>query len=201
MTPPSGGRSTGSSTVGNPYIYRQTPKVGRGLGAGGNPGGAGGGDGTAEFDDTCPAPKKQQSEESKSFTYDEWRYQKNKKQSSEAQCPIDEQNKGGIDALPNSSKFIYKLETKAASKALKSVWKNPIAKKEILAGLDRMDKGELLPRNAKDFKGFKTLKEIKLTRTRMLVQPGKNGAPDKIVAICMRRDLNGLSSSFKSKYL
>jgi hypothetical protein len=76
---------------------------------------------------------------------------------------------GGGDELPDSSKFIYNLETKAARKALNKVWKNPEAKKEVLAGLDRMNKGELLPRNQKNFQGFKTRKEIKLTRTRMLV--------------------------------
>ena len=78
--------------------------------------------------------------------------------------------------------------------------KNPEAKKEVLAGLDRMNKGELLPRNQKNFKGFKTLKEIKLTDTRMLVQPGKNGGPDEIVAIFMRRDLDNIASIFTSKY-
>jgi len=63
-----------------------------------------------------------------------------------------------------------------------------------------MDKGELIPRNKKNFKGFKTLKEIKLTDTRILVQTGKNGAPDKIVAIVMRRDLEDLVPKLKSKY-
>ena len=109
-------------------------------------------------------------------------------------------NKAGIDELPNSSEFIYKLETKTARKALKTVWKNPEAKKEVLARLDRMNKGELLPRNQKNFKGFKTLKEIKLTDTRMLVQPGQNGGPDQIVAIFMRRDLDNIVSIFKGKY-
>lgn len=32
-----------------------------------------------------------------------------------------------------------------------------------------MNNGNLLPRNQKNFKGFKTLKEIKLMDTRMLV--------------------------------
>ena len=63
-----------------------------------------------------------------------------------------------------------------------------------------MNKGELLPRNQKNFKGFKTLKEIKLTDTRMLVQPGKNGGPDEIVAIFMQRDLENIASIFKGKY-
>ena len=198
VTPPSGGRP-------NRPVYvpkdRTAPKLVPvpGLGAGANPAGAGGGGGAAEFDDQCPVPKKQQLQESESFTYDDYRYQKKKKQSQD-QCSIDEQNKAGIDELPDSSEFIYKLETKTARKALKNVWKNPEAKKEVLAGLDRMNKGELLPRNQKNFKGFKTLNEIKLTDTRMLVQPGQNGGPDQIVAIFMRRDLDNITSIFKDKY-
>ena len=180
-------RSTAASGVRRPNPFRH-------LGA--NPGGAGnnGGVGDPEF----PVPKKQQSQESESFTYNDYRSKK-KKESAE-QCELDEQNKGGIDELPNSSEFFYKLETKTARKALKKVWKNPEAKKEVLAGLDRMNKGELLPRNQKNFKGFKTLKEIKLTDTRMLVQPGQNGGPDQIVAIFMRRDLDNIASIFKGKY-
>jgi len=63
-----------------------------------------------------------------------------------------------------------------------------------------MDKGLLLPRNFKDFKSFKSLKEIKLTNTRMLVQLGKNGDRDVIVAIFMGRDLDNIVSIFKDKY-
>jgi hypothetical protein len=63
-----------------------------------------------------------------------------------------------------------------------------------------MNSGELLPRNEKDFKGFKTLKELKFTRTRMLVRQGKNGKPDEIVAIFLRRDLDGMAKKLKNKY-
>lgn len=34
----------------------------------------------------------------------------------------------------------------------------------------------------------------------MLVQSGKDGAPDTIVAIFMRRDINRIASAFKNKY-
>ena len=168
------------------------------MGAGANPAGAGGGGGAAEFDGSVS--KEQKSQESETFDYDYRSNHPQKKKKSKDQCPIDEQNKAGIDELPDSSEFIYNLETKTAKKALKKVWKNPEAKKEVLAGLDRMNKGELLPRNQKNFKGFKKLKEIKLTDTRMLVQPGKNGGPDQIVAIFMRRDLDNIASIFKGKY-
>ena len=197
-TPPSGGRPNRPVYVPK---YRTAPKVvDQGLGAGANPAGAGWGGGAAEFDDQSPVPENQKSQESKVSDYDYSSNAPKKKKQSEDQCPIYEQNKAGIDELPDSSEFIYNLETKTAKKALKKVWKNPEAKKEVLAGLDRMNKGELLPRNQKNFKGFKTLKEIKLTDTRMLVQPGKNGGPDEIVAIFMRRDLDHIASIFKSKY-
>jgi hypothetical protein len=64
-----------------------------------------------------------------------------------------------------------------------------------------MNNGELLSRAQKNFKGFKTLKKIKLTDTRMIVQPGKNGDSDQIVAIFMRRDLENIASIFKGKYM
>ena len=62
-TSPSGGRPS-------PPVYvpkhRTVPKVvNPWLGAGANPGGAGGSGGAAEFDDQCPVPKNQQSQESK----------------------------------------------------------------------------------------------------------------------------------------
>lgn len=121
-------------------------------------------------------------------------------ESEEDQCPIHEQKKGGFDELPNSSKYIYNLETKTARRALKRVWKNPNAQQEVLAGLKKIDKGELLPRNQKDFKGFKSLKEFKFSDTRMLMQPGKDGEPDEIVVICMRRDLDDLVPKLRNKY-
>jgi len=197
-TPPSGGRPNRPVYVPK---YHTAPKVvNQGLGANANPAGAGGGGGASEFDDQCPVPENQKSQESKVFGYDYPSNAPKKKKQSEDQCPIDEQNKAGIDELPDSSEFIYNLETKTAKKALKKVWKNPEAKKEVLAGLDRMNKGELLLQNQKNFKGFKTLKEIKLTDTRMLLQPGKNAGPDEIVAIFIRRDLDNIASIFKGKY-
>jgi hypothetical protein len=63
-----------------------------------------------------------------------------------------------------------------------------------------MDKGKLLSRDQKNFKGFNTLKEIKLKKTRMLLQSGQNGGPDQIVAIFMRTDLDEIASIFKGKY-
>lgn len=108
-----------------------------------------------------------------------------------------EQNKRGVDKLPDS---FYNLDTKSSKKSLKRVWKNTEARKEILAGLTRMNSGDLLARNEKDFKGFKTLKELKFTKTRMLIRPGKNGKPDEIVAIVLRRDLSDIAKKFKNQF-
>jgi hypothetical protein len=131
--------------------------------------------------------------------------QKNDKENrnaSKEQCKKFEQNKAGIDELPDSFEYLYNIETKTAKQALRKVWKNPKAKKEVLAGLGKMDRGELVPRNQKDFKGFKTLKEIKLNKTRMLVNTGKKGAPDEIVAIFLRRDIDDIANNknFKNTY-
>ena len=64
-TPPSGGRPV--------YVpkYRVAPKIiDPGLGAGANPAEAGGGGENPEFDDQCPVPKNQQSQELKTSNYD-----------------------------------------------------------------------------------------------------------------------------------
>ena len=42
---------------------------------------------------------------------------------------FDEQNKAAIAELPDSSEFLYNLETKTARKALKTVWTNTEDKK------------------------------------------------------------------------
>jgi hypothetical protein len=82
------------------------------------------------------------------------------------------QNKAGIGELPDSSKFIYNLEGKAAKKAVEKVWKNPKAKKEVLDGLERMDKGELLPRNQKRLRKLKGVwKEKKFLGCQYLYKP------------------------------
>ena len=107
-----------------------------------------------------------------------------------------------VDELPNlaNPKFVYNLETKTAKNALKRVWKNSNRRNEVLGGLDRINRGELLPRHQKNFQSFKTLKEIKFNKTRMLVKAGKDGNPNEIVAIFMRSDLDDIASSFKGKY-
>lgn len=67
--------------------------------------------------------------------------------SEEDQCY--QQNKSGINELPGSPKFIYNLGTKTAKKIVKRVWKNFEARKEIISNLEKVDRGDLLPRNEK----------------------------------------------------
>ena len=190
-TSPAGGRRPSRPITGtNPYRHLNANP-----GTAGNPGGPGNG-GASGYDYESEIPQIPQ--EIQTYNYD---YSSNsKKKQSQDQYSIDEQKKAGIDELPDSPEFIYKLETKTARKALKKLWKNDEAKTEVLAGLNRINNGELLPRNQKNFKGFKTLKELKFTKTRMLVQPGINDGPDQIVAIFMRRDLDNIASNFKGKY-
>ena len=149
-------------------------------------------------------PDKTQKKESKNFTDDTYLYKnkKKKKKSSEDQTSINKENKAGIDELLDSSEFTYKLETKTSKNRLRRVWKNPRAKKEVLAGLNNMNNKQFFQSHKKDFKGFKTFEEIKLNKTRVIIQRGKNGGPLQIVAICMRDDLNNLALKlkFKSKY-
>ena len=63
-----------------------------------------------------------------------------------------------------------------------------------------MNNGKLLTRNQKALQNFKNLKKVKLHKTRMLVRPGKNGKPDEILAIFLRRDLDDMAKKFKTKF-
>ena len=199
FAPPNPPREPNKSTQGSSYEPR--PRIPFGLGSGPGLGGGGSGGGSyipqsSEWETDPEAWKKYQSDPNQAF---DGSGLKNKEDDPDS-CPILEKNKGGIDELPDSFRFIYNLETKTSKKALKKVWKNPQARKEILANLNKMNSGELLPRNEKDFKGFKTLKELKFTKTRMLIRPGENGAPDEIVAIFLRRDLDDMAKKLKNKF-
>jgi len=88
-TPPSGGRPSRNVPGVNPY--RVPPKVvDQGLSGAANPAGAGNGGGAAEFDNNSPIPKKQQSQQSKTFDYDYRLNDLKNKKKLEDQCPIDQ---------------------------------------------------------------------------------------------------------------
>jgi len=127
-TPPSGGRPSRPLTGVNSYgIYRPTPKVvDQGLGAGANPGGAGGG--AAEFDDQCPAPKKQQQSQKSDrneFQSDIYNSKKKKKREAE-QSELDENVTNG------KIKIVSKIKEDAGlARAAKEACKNTDVQKDI----------------------------------------------------------------------
>ena len=119
--PPSGGRPNRPVYVPK---YRTAPKiVNTGLGAGANPAGAGGG-GAAEFDDQCPGPENQKSQESKVFEYDSRSNAPKKKKQSAEQCQLEEEfkkdKKYGEFAykLDKNGNPILRVETKTGSEVL-----------------------------------------------------------------------------------
>ena len=51
-----------------------------------------------------------------------------------------------------------------------------------------------------DFKNFKGLKEHKFSKVQMLLEPGKKGQPEKIVAIFNRSDLDFMETALRPYY-
>jgi hypothetical protein len=139
-TPPSGGRSSRPSTGFNPSsIYRPTPKVGdQGLGAGANPAGEGGGDGAAEFDDQCPAPKKQQ----QSQKSDRNEFQSNIYNSNEKKKPKAEQSELYENVTDGKIKIVSKIKEDAGLvRAAKEACKNADVQKDITHLEEELVKG------------------------------------------------------------
>ena len=93
-----------------------------------------------------------------------------------------------------------RISNKSARKALGRVCKNEKTKKEVIESLEKMDDETLLPRNTKDFKNFKGLKEDKFSKVRILYEPGKKGQLEKIVAIFDRRDLETVEKALRPHY-
>ena len=115
--------------------------------------------GNAEFYDNNPSSKKQQSQESKTFDYRSNDPQKKKK--SKDQCSIDQQNKGGLNKLPDIENFSYNMDQgHGLKKQAQKVWKNPKAKQEVLRMLERFG-DENAKIQEKPLTGFKNLTEIK----------------------------------------
>lgn len=52
----------------------------------------------------------------------------------------------------------------------------------------------------KPLKGFKSLTEYKFNKIRIIVKPGKKGAPDQIIGIVKRSRLEILLKTFKDKF-
>ena len=190
MDPISRGSSQGSGQGFNPK-----PRLPYSLG------GEGGGSGGGSFDDNNVPPKSEWETDPNywdNYQYDpsEW---KKKKQNEPETCLIP-QNKAGIDELPNSLEYLYDIEGKAAKQELQRVWNDPETKKEALSKLEKINNGELTPRNQKSLTGFKKLKEYKFNKIRIIVNPGQKGAPDTIVGIVKRSWLDNLMKTFKNKF-
>jgi hypothetical protein len=72
----------------------------------------------------------------------------------EDECRLE--SKAGFKELPDGKNFLYNMDQgRGLINQAKKVWKNPQARKEIIFNLEKIDRGELLPRNEKDFKGIK----------------------------------------------
>nr|UBA15694.1 hypothetical protein [Pseudo-nitzschia hainanensis]UBA15763.1 hypothetical protein [Pseudo-nitzschia hainanensis] len=147
--PPTGGRP--SRPVHVPK-YHTAPKVvpSPGLGAGANPAGAGGGGGAAEFgDDKCPAPNKEQSQESKTYNYRS-NNPKKKKQSIE-QYELDK-NVNGLKV-----EIVYRIkENSALVREAERVGNDQAAQKDINNLIEQLSLGNDNPgignRRLKDLK-------------------------------------------------
>ena len=108
---------------------RVPPKVvnqGQGLGAGANPAGAGGGGENPQFDEsgTCPAPNKEQSQESSTHHHDFTQKKKKRNQQKNAPRKINE-----------------KFESKAVKKLVKKALHNQDVKKEYDRIKKRIEEG------------------------------------------------------------
>ena len=94
------------------------------MGAAANQAGAGGGGGGAEFDDQCPIPENQKSQESKVFEYDYRSNAPKKKKQSAEQCKLEDEFKkdkkyGGFEyKLDKNGNPILRVETKTGSEVL-----------------------------------------------------------------------------------
>lgn len=82
------------------------------------------------------------------------------------------------------------------------VTKDPKARKFLTNGLDRIRDGTLTSIQQKELKGFKHLKQYKFGRrgVRVIVNPGKKGEPDVIVAIVERDRAKPFIKSLESKF-
>ena len=147
---------------------------------------------TTEFDNL----QKQSEQISKNFN-DDYYYQK--KQLNQQQCKLDDEYSelSDNDKLHLTENYIIQLDGKASRQAFTRVWKNDKARKELISALDRINRGELLPRNAKRLTTFLTLREFKFNKVRMIIKPGN---PLQILAVCMKKDFAGIEKAFRGKY-
>ncbi len=148
--------------------HRRPPKVvDQGLGGDVNPAGASGGGEAAEFDDQCPVPKKEESQESKTFDYDFHPKKKKKEQSSE-QCKVED----NLNDMPEFGSILEGsvvpveslLGTSSGFKAqYKNLKKDYIAHKQGMASIRKLGEVSLKigDRNVRKITGMKKIYEAK----------------------------------------
>jgi len=138
--------------------YRTAPKVADpGLGAAANPGGADGGGGAAEFDNQCPVPKEQQSQESKTFDYDSRSNDPKKKKQSAEQCELDQNVK---DA---KIEIVYRIkENPALVQEAERMGKDQAAQKDVNHLIEQLSLGNDNPGiGNRRVKGLKNVSEAR----------------------------------------
>ena len=169
-TPPSGGRPV--------YVpkHRIAPKtVDPGLVAAANPAGAGGGGENPKFDDQCPVPKTQKSQESKTFDYDY--HPKKKKEQSSEQCKVE----NNLNDMPEFGSILEGsvvpveslLGTSSGFKAqYKNLKKDSIAHKQGMASIRKLAEGSLKigDKNVRKITGMKNIYEAKTKYARVYFQ-------------------------------
>jgi hypothetical protein len=116
-----------SRPVSGVTLYRRTPKlIGQGLGGVPNPAGTGGDN---QLDDSCPVPKKGQSEKSKTSRYD---YDPKNKKKSKDQCELNKNTPREINE---------KFESNSVKKLVKTALQNQKVKQEYEAIKKRINSG------------------------------------------------------------
>nr|YP_010472268.1 hypothetical protein NDC64_pgp075 [Navicula tsukamotoi]UVG41733.1 hypothetical protein [Navicula tsukamotoi]UVG41877.1 hypothetical protein [Navicula tsukamotoi] len=128
---------------------------------------------------------------------------KTEKEEDEESCLIDQ--KGGYDNLLidlSAQNHRYEINSRSARAELEVIAKDPKARKMLTNGLDRIKNGKLTAIQQKELKGFKRLKEYKFGRRgiRVIVDPGKKGAPDTIVGIVRRDRATPFIKSLRDKF-
>ena len=120
--------------------YRVALKiVDQGLGSGANPAGAGNGGGAPEFDDQCPVPENQKSQESKVSDYADYDYPSNapkKKKQSAEQCELDE------NVTDRKIEIVYRIkENPALIREAERMGKDQAAQKDVNNLIEQLSLG------------------------------------------------------------
>ena len=138
--------------------YRVALKiVDQGLGSGANPAGAGNGGGASEFDDQCPVPENQKSQESKVSEYDYPSNAPKKKKQSAEQCELDE------NVTDGKIKIVYRIkENPALIREAERMGKDQAAQKDVNNLIEHLSLGNDNPGiGNRRVKGLKNVSEAR----------------------------------------